>query len=412
MTEQQSIQSAGLLLPLAGGEAKAATSFCLIVDDEKGIRNLIARSLRNHLVMTEGCGDASSALDALKLRTPDLIFLDISLERSDAIEVIRGLGEMKFDGAVQLMSGRDLRSLEEIKRVGEKHKLRMLPVLRKPFRGDLIPGILRDAGIAPKEPRSADAAIGLFEALCAGWVDLCYQPKIELRSGKIAGAEGLVRIVHPTRGVLPPGSVLTGADEASLVALAECALQRAMIDWPAFAQAGNRLLRLSVNVPMIALQKLSIAAIVREHRPQDRFWPGLVLEVSEDQILSDLPLAHEIAAQLRLYNIELAVDRSGKGCAGLVALGELPFVELKISSGLVSGCAVDPNQALLCKAVIDLAHQFGRIAVAEGVDKPDDLVALTKMGCDLGQGSVLSKALSMEKLAAVIAARSKNARGF
>ena len=152
MTEQQSIQSAGLLLPLAGGEAKAATSFCLIVDDEKGIRNLIARSLRNHLVMTEGCGDASSALDALKLRTPDLIFLDISLERSDAIEVIRGLGEMKFDGAVQLMSGRDLRSLEEIKRVGEKHKLRMLPVLRKPFRGDLIPGILRNAGIASKEP--------------------------------------------------------------------------------------------------------------------------------------------------------------------------------------------------------------------------------------------------------------------
>ncbi len=82
-----------------------------------------------------------------------------------------------------------------IKRVGEKYELRMLPVMQKPFRGEIIPGILQEAGIAqkPKAAPSADAAISLFEALCAGWIDLCYQPKISMRNGRLIGADGTAR---------------------------------------------------------------------------------------------------------------------------------------------------------------------------------------------------------------------------
>jgi EAL domain-containing protein (putative c-di-GMP-specific phosphodiesterase class I) len=289
----------------------------------------------------------------------------------------------------------------------------MLAVMQKPFRGDVIPAILWEAGIAMRPAASAATAdaTGLFEALCAGWVDLCYLPKIELRSGKIVGAEGLVRVVHPKRGVLPPSEIFAGADEASLLALAECALLSAMRDWPAFAHAGSGL-RLSVNVPMIALQKLSIASIVREHRPREPNWPGLILEISEDQLLGDIALAHEIATHLRIYNIHLAIDRFGSGGTSLEALGELPFVELKISSAIVAGCAKDANHALLCKAVIDLAHRFKCLAVAEGVDSREDLTALTEMGCDYGQGAALVRAIPKEQLIALIAQKTKERRGY
>src|ERR1700730_16575274 len=147
-------------------EAGSAAAFCLIVDDEKSIRTLIARTLRPLMVMTEECGDAPSALRAIKTRTPDLIFLDVSLERSDAVEVIRGLGELQYTGSIQLMSGRDLPLLEEIKRVGERYSLRMLPVLQKPFRMDVIPEILREVGI--NRDAAAGPRVNLFDSLCAG----------------------------------------------------------------------------------------------------------------------------------------------------------------------------------------------------------------------------------------------------
>src|SRR5581483_5724945 len=147
------------------------------------------------MVMTEECGDATEALRAIKHRTPDLIFLDVSLERSDAIEVIRGLGEMHYAGQVQLMSGRDLALLHDIKRVGESHALKMLAPLQKPFRADTIPLVLREAGLLRLAP--AGDRKSLFEALCAGWLELCYQPTVDLRTMQLVGAEGLARVNHP-----------------------------------------------------------------------------------------------------------------------------------------------------------------------------------------------------------------------
>src|SRR5438128_2648016 len=129
-------QGTALQEPAAASAARPQSAFCLIVDDEKPLRNLLARTLRQKMVLTEECGDATEALRAIKHRTPDLIFLDVSLERSDAVEVLRGLGEMQYPGQIQLMSGRDLGLLHDIKRVGESHALKMLPPLQKPFRVD------------------------------------------------------------------------------------------------------------------------------------------------------------------------------------------------------------------------------------------------------------------------------------
>jgi EAL domain-containing protein (putative c-di-GMP-specific phosphodiesterase class I) len=384
-------------------EAKSSTPFCLIVDDEKGIRSVIARALRKQMIMTEECGDAASAVAALKRRTPDLIFLDVSLERSDAIEVIRGLGDLQFRGSVQLMSGRDLHLLEEIKRVGERYSLKMLSVLQKPFRADTISSILREAGITGNT--TCGPRISLFEALCAGWVDLCYQPKISLRGMNLAGAEGLARVVHPEHGALTPSEYLSGAEEASLLSLAEYTLLAALRDWTTFAEAGS-LLRLAINVPMSALVKMPIASLVRDNRPKSSNWPGLILDISEDQILRDIPLAHEIATQLRIYNIHLAIDRFGAGYSSLENLQELPFAELKLDRRFVAGCAENDTGARFCQAAIHLTHRLGCKAVAVGIDRQQDLNALTRMGCDMGQGTFLGPAMAKEKLAATIRHRS------
>ena len=384
--------------PSVSGETKSS-AFCLIVDDEKSIRTLLARSLRQFMVMTEECGDATSALQAIRHHTPDFIFLDVSLERSDAVEVIRGLGEIQFSGNIQLMSGRDLPLLEDIKRVGERYSLKMLPVLQKPFRMDAITDILRESGLGRSS--GPGPKVSLFSALCAGWLELYYQPIIDLASMQLAGAEGLARINHPEHGMLMPGAVLPGADPASLLALGEFAINAALRDWCEFDEAGGPL-RLSVNVPMHALTKLPIAAIVRENRPRSSRWPGIVLEIREDQILRDIPLAYEIATQLSIYNIYLAIDGFGNANSSLGKLMELPNVELKLDHNFVAGCAQDAVKRVQCGAMIDMAHKHSRRIVAVGIDQLPDLQALSRMGCDLGQGMLIGQPLSTMKIRQMI----------
>jgi EAL domain-containing protein (putative c-di-GMP-specific phosphodiesterase class I) len=389
-------------------EAKLSAAFCLIIDDEKSLRSLIARSLRQHRVMTEECADAASALRTIKHRAPDLIFLDVTLERSDAVEVIRGLGDMQFAGSIQLMSGRDLPLLEDIKRVGEGYSLKMLPVLQKPFRVDVIPDILREAGI--NRDSGPGPQVSLFEALCGGWLELCYQPTFDLRNKRLVGAEGLVRANHPEHGVLLPGAFLPGAEEASLLSLTEFSVMAALTDWSQFAEAGVAL-RLSVNVPMDALVKLPIAALVRDNRPRVSSWPGLILEIGEDQLVRDIRLAHEFAIQLSIYNIYLAVDRFGYAHSSFTAMLELPHVELKLDRAFVSGCAKDPVKRQLCESVIALAHRHKRQVVAVGIEQLEDAQALTRMGCDQGQGRLLGAPMPKDRLRWMIAGNAKRAPG-
>ncbi len=223
----------------------------------------------------------------------------------------------------------------------------------------------------------------------------------------LVGLQRVLVLIHRR----PKLAVVVDADEASRLALAECALLRAMSDWGGFDEAGNAL-RLAINVPMIALQKLSIAAIVRDNRPKSARWPGLILDVAEDQVLSDVPLAHEIATHLRIYNVHLAIDRFGRSSGSLERLGELPFAELKIDSSFVAGCADDANQRVVCKAVIDLAHRFGQKAVADGVVRPQDRKTLVEMGCDIGQGAAFGRTLDKLQLMANIKEQTRQERGF
>src|SRR5205085_4734719 len=137
------------------------------------------------------------------------------------------------------------------------------------------------------------------------------------------------------------------------LSMTEFALDAVLRDWSVFAGDGIPL-RLSMNVPISALVKLPMASFVRDRRPTNTSWPGLIFEVTEREILQDIPLAHEIATQLRIYGVDLAIDDFGAGCSSLTHLRELPFVELKLDRSFVTGCANNETNAKLCQTVIEL----------------------------------------------------------
>lgn len=382
--------------PLAPADSErmgSASPLAFVVDDEDNICKVIAMTLATMGVEAEKFHTAQQAMTALDEQLPAIIFLDVALKNSDAIDVIRGLGERGYGGIVQLMSGSSVDLLEDVRRVGARHGLNMRPPLEKPFRAEAIRQIITSAHL----DYSPLTVVGLDEVLANGWLELWYQPKIDLRSNAVAGAEGLIRCRHPAHGMLSPASFLPGASERSHAELTEYVIKTALRDWNDVAQTGAHL-HVAVNTSIGALANLQLPALIREHRPNNDKWPGLILEVTESEVVKDVALMHEIATQLRIYGITFAIDDFGEGFSSFARLRELPFAELKLDRSFVKGCGTDRKNAGICQAIIDLAHHFGAVAVAEGLESANDLEAVKRMGCDLGQGYFLARPMPKANL--------------
>jgi EAL domain-containing protein (putative c-di-GMP-specific phosphodiesterase class I) len=252
-----------------------------------------------------------------------------------------------------------------------------------------------------------NSQIAVAEALRNNWLEIWYQPKIDLKRKRLAGAEALARIRHPQLGVLQPGDFLPDVDEDSIAELAQHALLASLCDWTMFEGAGFNL-HLAVNVPVSVLLKLPIPRLVAEYRPKSGRWPGLILEVTEDQVARDIGLAREIATQLRVSGITIAIDDFGAGYSSFSSLRDLTFSELKIDRSFVKGCATDPTNAAICQTAIDLAHRFGAAAVAEGVESQADLQALMVMGCDFGQGVLIAPPMPKDRFLELLRQRNSS----
>src|SRR5262249_39193756 len=153
-----------------------------------------------------------------------------------------------------------------------------------------------------------------------------YQPKINLWTNRIAGAQGVIVLCHPQHGLRRIDNLLTEATADTRATITQRFVISALRDW----DEAEFNLRLCVNVTFSALAALDITALDRDHRPKALNWPGLILGVSEHEVIDDLEFAHEIATQLRIHDITLAINNFGAGSSSLERLRELPFSEVNL----------------------------------------------------------------------------------
>ena len=243
---------------------------------------------------------------------------------------------------------------------------------------------------------SALTRISIDKALEQNWLDIWYQPKIDLRRKCLAGAEAIVCMQHPQAGFLWPEDYIDQLDDDGLKKLFEHTMFTTLRHWTDFSDAGFNL-RLAVKVPAVLLPKLPISALVAEHRPASDKWPGVVLGVTEDQLVRDITLTRMIAEELKACGVAVAIDDFGAGYSSFSSLRDLPFAELKIHPSFIKNCAADLTNAAICQTAIDLAHRFGSLAVAKGIDTIADLQALMVMGCDFGQGALVAPAMPKDR---------------
>lgn len=381
---------------------------CFVVDGDDSIRQFLSLILHGVGIDTEEFPDGQGLRAALARRQPDLVFLDIPIESAGSIACVGVLGDSHFRGRVQLMSSRGSAVLTHVKTIGEQRQLQMLPVMRKPFETSAVLKVLHQHKLG--DPPAVAGRIDLDEALAKGWIEFWYQPKIDLRKKQLVGTEAYARARHPQYGVLLPNAFIPGASEASLIKLAEETLRQALGAALNFSRLGLNL-RMAINMPLAALTKVPIAEVVGIEHAKFSKWPGLLIDVDEAQILTNLALADDFTKKHEQLNVQLALDNFGRGYSSLTELKKVPFAELKLDRAFVTDCGTDKVNAPLCRTVIDLAHSFGSTAVAIGIEKASDALALVSMGCDCGQGFLLGQPMPEERFLSLLRHRTGTPKG-
>ena len=349
--------------------------------------------------------DTHALADAMSLRTPDMVLLDVPADGTDAIDTILMLGEKNFSGAVQLTSEPGAAAIQTVRHLGKRHSLQMLTALDKPLNEAAFRAVLQAQTQAPRPDRFR---LSLDEAIQNGWIQFWYQPKIDLARKRVVGAESFARLFHPQKGLLPPSAFLDGASDQSLLALNEIALISALKAGHDFARLGLNL-EIALNVTVNALRNLPVAQIIRTYRPHTAGWPGLIFDVLEEQIVEDLPFMHEISKVLRGAGVRFAIDNFSGSQLSRADLQGLPFAELKIKRNFIAKCDGSSTEAVICQTLIALARDLGCLSVAIGVEQKSEAAALRRMGCDLAQGYLFSQPLPTEQLVSLL--RKRLARG-
>jgi EAL domain-containing protein (putative c-di-GMP-specific phosphodiesterase class I)/ActR/RegA family two-component response regulator len=373
-----------------------AGRLAFILDDEPQVRAIVGKILASIGFEPRQFAVPAALFADLKNDSPELIVLDLALGQSDAVEVIRHLETFRYPGKVLLISGRDQATLGEIQRIGEHRGLTMLTPIQKPFRGADIRNSLEAAAqpaqsIRAAEPSDAQQAkIDPAEALRNSWLRLWYQAKIDLKSMTVCGAEALLRARHPELGMISPANFLPASGSAIYQPLTKFVVMQAMADWANFAAQGQPL-KLAINVPLATLQLPAFVDLIRSALPKKPDFPGLIVEVSEGDVLLDPGGIREIATQLQLYNVGISIDDFGGAHSSLSRLRELPWVELKLDRSYVSGCATDAAKQSVCAAAVKLAQGFGLQICAMGVENVEDLRTLRELGCHSVQGFLFAK---------------------
>jgi EAL domain-containing protein (putative c-di-GMP-specific phosphodiesterase class I)/CHASE2 domain-containing sensor protein len=240
----------------------------------------------------------------------------------------------------------------------------------------------------------------LDEAIDRGEVWVAYQPKLDLRTKRIIGAEALARWTHPEKGPIAASEFVAAAEQHDRIAkLTDFVLEKAVAAAAAMNKRGTEF-GIAVNLSARLLTDkgftLRVSALLARHRLKAEH---LTLELTETAALAGSGEGLEMIASLRELGIRISIDDYGTGLSTLDYLKKIPANEIKIDQSFVKAMVDNRSDRLMVQSTIGLAHSLGRQVVAEGVEQRDILDALVEMGCDIAQGYAIGRPMSLESLA-------------
>ncbi|MBR0782852.1 EAL domain-containing response regulator [Bradyrhizobium iriomotense] len=386
--------------PKTFGRRKMTPRAC-VADSKRHLRAFMSEVLEDLGFVTSECASPDELQAMLTNELPDLILLGIAADGIEPGKFLEILVREAFDGKVLAVGARESIIVRAVQQVGEEYGLAMLPPLTTPFAAETLRE--RVAMLLPEEP-APSPAVHVGEALHAGWLELWYQPKIDARTLIRSGAEALVRMRHPTWGVVPPAYFIPEADDPHLRSLSEFVIERAVQDWHYLLERQGPV-DLSINLPASYLKEPQAVRDLCRRVPTHPAFGGLTIEIDSEEAIRDLDLLVEVAREVRLHNIGLSIANLGANWPSLMDLGKIPFIKLQADRHFVTGSGDDRLKRTVCRHIVELAQGYGVGAIAEGVESRADLVAANELGFELVQGFLFGKPMPLKKFAKSAQAR-------
>ncbi|MEJ2684301.1 MAG: EAL domain-containing protein [Candidatus Sulfobium sp.] len=230
---------------------------------------------------------------------------------------------------------------------------------------------------------------------------LHYQPQIDLLTGRVSGLEALVRWDRPDFGVVYPNTFIPLLEESGLILpLGECVLHKACTQNKLWQEAGLTPVRVAVNISARQFQQGDIVSLVgrvlKETGLGSQF---LELELTESIFMNNTEISVEALQALRRMGVHISIDDFGTGYSSLSYLKYFPINKLKMVEPFVSFVAIDPNDAVIARAIVAMAHSLNMKVIAEGVEREEHLEFLRSLECDELQGNIFSYPVPAEDAA-------------
>jgi EAL domain-containing protein (putative c-di-GMP-specific phosphodiesterase class I) len=233
---------------------------------------------------------------------------------------------------------------------------------------------------------------------------IAYMPKVDVRDGRVVGAEALLRWRLPGHGDIPPAQFIPLAEENNIISsIGEWVLNRVCLDYRALASSGRAPGRIALNLSLKQLRQASFILDYRSVFERHGVPPSqLELEITETTLMANPKRTIGMLKELAALGVHLAIDDFGTGYSSLSALQQFPIGTLKIDQSFVRDAHIDRNDATIVRTVIEMGRSLGMDVVAEGVETAGQLQFLRETGCDFAQGQLFGEPCSAEDIGALL----------
>lgn len=330
----------------------------------------------------------------------DIILTDLNMPEMDGLEFLRRLSNIEHNFSLIIITGLGGKLLASAASMAKALNIKIIDVLEKPVAlEDLKKCLARHNHIEnnlnqAKETVQNFSLNSIQKGIQDGQFKAFYQPQVDIKTGKLVGAEALVRWIHPDHKTIPPISFIPILErDGEIDPLTFKMLEQGAI-FCRDIRENNFDITISVNLSLASLDNEGFADKIFELISKIGLDPKhLVLEISETAAMSNVVLASENLARLCMHGFPLSIDDYGTGFSNIEQLVRIACSELKIDRSFVSGFTHDESLRTILETSIDMAHRLGLRVVAEGVETQQEYDALMKIKCDVAQGYFIEKAL-------------------
>ncbi len=376
----------------------------LVLENEISDMETTCTSLRKlGVARVSNCTEGNQALAVLRTYEPDVLICDLSLPGMDGISFLRIAAENAYKGNVIILSAVDKSVMKAAENLVKVYGLNLIGSLRKPLiESELLESLTKQSPHPTEQAKRSKVTVLNLAELQAGFSEDClevfFQPKVSIKTGRVIGAECLARWRHPKRGLLGPNAFISVMEANGMIDdLSKLILEKSAIHLRKWYNQGHQL-KLAVNVSMDNLNQLDLPeqfeAILKKVgiRPSQ-----FILELTETRLMANLTVSLEILTRLRLKGFGLSIDDFGTGFSTMENLKQLPFTELKIDRAFVHGTSEDEASKAILNSSIQLGKIFHLNLVAEGVETQQDWDVIVESGCDEVQGYFIAQPMPPEQ---------------